>query len=340
MRTFSPATAGTTPSLTGPARPPLASRVRSAAAFLLPAALAVAAFIGPASATPAVSTNIEFGIYPHMSTSGQVPTQMNSNTPIVYTFTVNSGDAFSDTIPLNVCLDSVTTGDLTSWSDQVAKDNIAGDFSGDVTLSGSPWTFTDASLVSTGGHNASDTGCQSGSLAISIPAGMLTTVGNNVYTTNIHFKTQNNSNPSTPPKLVDTFGTAKHIQLQFNVVEAADSSRITCFMTDSEGNLLTDCNGDEVTASGAEDGVFAIVTKKNGGNPAGATGDISNITVPAGDTLYVTYHLEWDGVGKTANCGACGDQANAQVSVEGQVSGSFGGSPDICTSGALGYNKK
>lgn len=404
MLRLSPATAGMTPSSSGPARPRLASRIRVATAFLLPAALAVAAFTAPARATPVTSTNVEFGIYPHTSDGGQDPFQTNPpNTPYVYTFTVHSGDAFSDTIHFHVCLDSVTTGSLTTWSDQVAIKNITGDFSADVTPSGSPWSFDESSPVEAvdGSHDGSDPACQAGSLAISIPTGNLTTVGNNLYTTNITFQTQNNSNPSTPPKLVDTFDTVVQIQLQFNVLPAESSSRITCFMTDGEGNLLTDCNGDEVTQSGAQDGVFAIVTKKNGlavstnpgqlyynllwrndtgssqtvnvsmdltglvahgaqavhwlvfptsggaatfddvimGNPAGATGDISNISVPAGDTLYVTYHLEWDGIGEPADCGTCGDQANTQVSVEGSVSGSFTNSPDMCTSGALGYNK-
>jgi len=40
------------------------------------------------------------------------------------------------------------------------------------------------------------------------------------------------------------------------------------------------------------------------------------------------------------NCGARGDQANTAVTVQGSVSGTFDGSPDACTAGAMGYNKQ
>jgi len=288
----------------------------------------------------------------------------------------------------------------------VAADTPAGNLP-DVTVAGSPWTFTDTSFLSDGTHGSGDQGCQSGSININVPAGTLTTVGNNVYQTNVMFKLQNNSaNTGSPPHLDDGTVDTPHIQIQVNV-QAPTAPRITCFMTDSEGNLLTDCKGSAITASGSEAGTFAIVAnKKNiavstnpgqfyynllwrndtgsdqtvavnmtptglspngaqavhwatfptagfGGvtppdfdqviaaNPAGKSGNISPVLVPAGDTLYVTFHLEWSGTGSPApQCGACGDQANVLVSVHGEVSGTFANSPDDCDSGALGFNKQ
>jgi hypothetical protein len=67
-------------------------------------------------------------------------TQPDPNAGIyVYTYTVTSGDALSDTIPLSVCLDALSNPDSIPWSDQVEVSNIAGDFAGDVSSSGSPW---------------------------------------------------------------------------------------------------------------------------------------------------------------------------------------------------------
>jgi hypothetical protein len=88
----------------------------------------------------------------------------------------------------------------------VAVSNIAGDFAGDLTSSGSPWPFD--STTSTVGS------CQSGSLIIDIPADVLTTVGNNVYTTNVLFETIDGSPATGPTKLKDGFDTPKHIQIR------------------------------------------------------------------------------------------------------------------------------
>ena len=75
------------------------------------------------------------------------------------------------------------------------------------------------------------------------------------------------------------------------------------------------------------------------GNPAGATGSFKNVLVPSGYTLYVTYHLEWKGLGaSTPATSSCGDATNVKVKIVGTVS--FGTSYDYCTAGALGYLKQ
>jgi hypothetical protein len=81
----------------------------------------------------------------------------------------------------------------------------------------------------------------------------------------------------------------------------------------------------------------------NEGNPAGITGSISNITVPAGDTLYVTEHLEWSMLGTKASLAGCGADcgtATTQITVSGTVSSTDSAfADDKCTAGAVGYLK-
>jgi len=75
-------------------------------------------------------------------------------------------------------------------------------------------------------------------------------------------------------------------------------------------------------------------------NPAGSTGPVDNIVVPAGQTLYITYHLDYLGLGSPvpSGCAANCPDANQPISVSAIVSGSFG--TDVCASGALGYLKQ
>jgi hypothetical protein len=76
------------------------------------------------------------------------------------------------------------------------------------------------------------------------------------------------------------------------------------------------------------------------GTPAGTTGPISSIPVPAGHTLYVTYHLEYTRVGLAvpSNCSSSCGSANQPVSVGASVIGNFG--TDLCSAGAAGYLKQ
>ena len=63
-------------------------------------------------------------------------------------------------------------------------------------------------------------------------------------------------------------------------------------------------------------------------NAAGKTGPIT-VTVPAGQTLYVTQHLEWSGLGNKA------PTSPATISIAGTVT--LPASPSSsCTAGATG----
>lgn len=195
------------------------------------------------------------------------------------------------------------------------------------------------------------------------------------------------------------------IHIVVNIVAAP--TRISCFMTDSDGNFLQKCDGTLANQPGETDGTFAIVVNgknkevatnpgqfyynliwnndtgvdqvvevdfptltgampnganalhwltfpTNGfggvtpsdfdaviqGNPAGANGPIQNITVPSNSTLYVTYHLEWSGIGSAPpnNCAIGCPNANQQLLVDAVVKGTFG--QDECEAGALGYKNQ
>jgi hypothetical protein len=77
------------------------------------------------------------------------------------------------------------------------------------------------------------------------------------------------------------------------------------------------------------------------GNPAGATGSIKSVLVPAGDTLYVTYHLEWKGLGSAAPAtNSCGDSSNVKVTVKGTVIFGSPATTDTRTAGASEYLKQ
>jgi hypothetical protein len=76
------------------------------------------------------------------------------------------------------------------------------------------------------------------------------------------------------------------------------------------------------------------------GIPDGTDDQVSNVAVPAGSSLLVTYHLTWEALGTplAPGCALNCEGANQIMSVTGNVSGA-GINPESCTSGALGYKK-
>ncbi|HXE91111.1 MAG TPA: hypothetical protein VNK82_09130 [Terriglobales bacterium] len=76
--------------------------------------------------------------------------------------------------------------------------------------------------------------------------------------------------------------------------------------------------------------------------PSGADDNLENITVPAGYTLWVDYHLEWNGLGSPApsNIATSCATANQPFHVTATIT-NLGSSTTIgtCTAGAIGYKK-
>jgi hypothetical protein len=78
----------------------------------------------------------------------------------------------------------------------------------------------------------------------------------------------------------------------------------------------------------------------NDGIPEGTDDTVLGITIPAGWTLWVDYHLAWDGLGSPVPTGCATEcpNANQPFSVSCTVTDT-GGHSETCTAGAWGYKK-
>jgi hypothetical protein len=78
----------------------------------------------------------------------------------------------------------------------------------------------------------------------------------------------------------------------------------------------------------------------NDGIPEGTNDLLQGITIPAGWTLWVDYHLQWTGLGAPVPNGCATDcqNANQPFWVTGTIS-EAGGHSETCTAGAWGYLK-
>jgi hypothetical protein len=76
------------------------------------------------------------------------------------------------------------------------------------------------------------------------------------------------------------------------------------------------------------------------GIPEGKDDKVSNVSVPEGSSLLVTYHLEWAGLGKAVptGCATLCNFADQQIKVTATVSGT-GVNTESCTTEAYGYKK-
>ncbi len=92
------------------------------------------------------------------------------------------------------------------------------------------------------------------------------------------------------------------------------------------------------TATGFTDPLADWNFVNSSGQPCGPSGPCP-ITVPANNTLFVTWHLVWSHIGQNAlwvNTGCA--NANAPITAKGEVIGT--NIDDTCTADALGYRKK
>jgi hypothetical protein len=100
--------------------------------------------------------------------------------------------------------------------------------------------------------------CTSG-LSISIASGALTT-GN--YNANFNLQGVNPVPSGTANRPNVSFYDYKNIHIKVTVLPNDGVSHVSCYLTDSDGNFLTDCNGLSVSDSGSDKGRFAIVANK------------------------------------------------------------------------------
>jgi hypothetical protein len=342
-------------------------------------------FSGAVFAAKTVNTDVN----PSSSTGG-----VNYNIDgvnAVYQYTIYDGQAVNDTIPVQVCM----TGSETGWT------SIGVTFG---TQAG-PLPGVTPPAIQTFLSSATIPDCRT--VSITIATGALNLTDPNVTQNfNANFNLSDTSpQPSTGSNKPQVSWTdVKNYQIKVTVLPA--TSNVSCFLTDSEGNFLTKCDGTPVTESGSDEGRFAIVANKknievatnpgqlyynlvwfnstgsahtvnvnfsrtglspqgrqaihaalfNGymdpmtqtdfaaaneyGVPEGSDDKVLGINVPAGNSLLVTYHLEWTGVGLTVPLGCTNncDDANQTASVTGTVSGT-GITAESCTATAYGYKK-
>jgi hypothetical protein len=232
-------------------------------ALLLAGAGLLTAVLAPAWGAPPPTTKptATFGVYPSIS-SGGIPATHNAAAVFwEYFYTVPVGGSINDTIPIQVCIDNSTLGvdalgAPVAWSDDVVT-AVNGGLNG-VTVASPPWSFNSSQWNDS---NPAPQGCQNGT--ITIATGPLTSTG--IAASNIKFSNDNKNPASGGTMLQDGFDTPiqggqvnPEIHIRANVVPAGGN--LTCFLTDSSGNLLLQADGiTPASASGDTSGTFAIV---------------------------------------------------------------------------------
>lgn len=204
------------------------------------AAMAGVIFAQPAMAAKAV--NIDINPEAGYSTPG-------ASDNAVYVYSIFDGQAVNDTIDVQVCM----TGYETGWTSvDVSFGTPNGGLPG-VTVPANQTFYASTTTLPD---------CRN--VAISIATGALASgVAGTTYVSNIQLADANPSPSTGSSKPQVTFADIKKIQIQVNVQPNA-SSNVNCFLTDSEGNFLTDCAGVPVAESGSDDGRFAIIANKRG----------------------------------------------------------------------------
>ncbi len=345
-----------------------------------------------AQAAPKPSPYVTMGVTAQTSANGstpEVPGSGNSNN-WVYQYTIHDGESVSDTLPIQVCITEQGTDPWTSFSVQ---------FSHTGGLAG---TFTAADLSFTSPVTVPS--CQTRNIVFTTDALYLSNPAvSQDFQENFKLEDKDGVVPADSNKLgVRWSQTANNLKIHVTILPK-DTTRISCYLTDSDGNFLTDCTGQVVNASGEDDGRFAIVLNKKGiavatnpgqfyynvlyknedstpltvnvgftrsgvvpkgaqaihaalfappfsgvtaenfdlvndGIPEGSDDSIQNIQIPAGWTLWVTYHLEWEYLGTLVSPAATCGTADQVFSVTGTIGGT-GITTETCTASASGYRK-
>ena len=117
------------------------------------AAVAAAALVVTASTAWAASTPVtmQITVTPQQSVNGVIPTNPGNSPNAVYEYSTIAGDSLSDSIPVNVCITTLTDdGTLSAWSVNIdiGSDAPAGNLTG-VDPSPSTVTFSKGDGVGT-----------------------------------------------------------------------------------------------------------------------------------------------------------------------------------------------
>lgn len=170
----------------------------------------------------------------------------------VYSYTIYDGQSVTDTLPVQYCVTAQDVSDnLWSSFDLHFGPNGQGGNLSDAQVTApadKTFNFVDANTLPS---------CQTvyvyvdtGTLSLSNPA-VAQNFDKNFNIAAINLVPNNHFN-------VSLNQTPDNLKVQITVLPLA-GSHVSCFITDSSGNFLTDCSGQDVSASGSLDGRFAIV---------------------------------------------------------------------------------
>lgn len=189
---------------------------------------------------------------PGISTGGVNFSTPGASDQAVYSYTINDGQAVNDTIPVEICMTAYESG----WT------SIA--FTFGTPSAGLPGVTASANQTFsalTSGSPTPTPDCRSGSIGIAtgaLTSGLLGTS----YVSNISFGDASPLPATGANKPQLSFADFKKIQIKVTVLPV--SSNVSCFLTDSDGNFLTDCGGAPVDESASDAGRFALVVNKRG----------------------------------------------------------------------------
>jgi len=200
--------------------------------------------VQPAVAAETVNVNVN----PNTSAPGGIVPDVNG-VNAVYDYTVYDGGVVNDSIPVQVCMTGSSSADWTSIV--VTFGTVNGNLNGVAVPA-------DQLFVS----SASTPDCRN--LSIQINTGALNLNDPNVAQNFNAVISMADSNPmpsngSNKPNV--DFADIKNFHIKVHVLPL-QGSNVSCYLTDSEGIFLKDCNGSLVTQSGSDDGRFAIVANK------------------------------------------------------------------------------
>lgn len=206
------------------------SRLLKAALF----ALAAAGFAAPQPALSAPPPKVTWTASPGTTTPGGVTPGYTGNNA-TYGYALTTGTSLVDNIPVKLCAVTDTAG----WTSFEVNFNPSGSLPG-VTVPPDVLFTAD--------------GCQTVNIVINSGA-----LGTNNYTANINIQVKN-QNPSgfQTTQAVDPPHFTNEIHLKVAVAPPSQTPRLSCFLTDSSNKFLSDCSLNPVTASGSDQGRFAI----------------------------------------------------------------------------------
>ncbi len=189
---------------------------------------------------------VTIDVNPGTSTGGVNYSTPGASDQAIYNYTINDGQAVNDTLPVQICMTAYQTG----WT------SIA--FTFGTPSAGLPGVTPSVNQTFT---PSTTPDCRAGSVVIA--SGPLTSgPTGTTYTSNIIFGDASPVPGTGVNKPQLSFFDIKKIQIKVNVQPV--TSNVNCFLSDSEGNFLTRCDGIPVTDSASDEGRFALVVNKRG----------------------------------------------------------------------------